>query len=41
VRVLAALVFLRRVVNEIIVAFLCTLPLDPYPESKPFTPTAD
>jgi hypothetical protein len=26
------------VVNEIIVAFLGTLPLDPLPESKPFTP---
>jgi hypothetical protein len=38
VRVLAALIFLRRVVNEIIVAFLGTLPLDPLPESKPFTP---
>jgi hypothetical protein len=25
-------------VNEIIVAFLGTLPLDPHPESKPFTP---
>jgi hypothetical protein len=35
VRVLAALIFLRRVVCEIIVAFLGTLPLDPLPESKP------
>jgi len=26
------------VVFEIIVAFLGTLPLDPHPESKPFTP---
>jgi len=26
------------VVCEIIVAFLGTLPLDPLPESKPFTP---
>ncbi len=26
-------------VNEIIVAFLGTLPLGPYPESKPFTPS--
>jgi hypothetical protein len=26
------------VVGEIIVAFLGTLPLDPLPESKPFTP---
>jgi hypothetical protein len=25
-------------VNEIIVAFLDTLPLDRHPESKPFTP---
>jgi hypothetical protein len=25
-------------VNEIIVAFLGTLHLDPHPESKPFTP---
>jgi hypothetical protein len=25
-------------VNEIIVAFLGTLPLDPHPESRPFTP---
>jgi hypothetical protein len=25
-------------VNELIVAFLGTLPLDPSPESKPFTP---
>jgi hypothetical protein len=25
-------------VNELIVAFLGTLPLDPFPESKPFTP---
>jgi hypothetical protein len=25
-------------VNEIIVAFLGTLPLGPHPESKPFTP---
>jgi len=38
VRLSAALVFLRRVVCEIIVAFLGTLPLDPLPESKPFTP---
>jgi hypothetical protein len=27
-------------VNEIIVAFLGTLPLDRHPESKPFTPLA-
>jgi len=26
-------------VNEIIVAFLGTLPLDLHPESKPFTPS--
>jgi hypothetical protein len=25
-------------VNEVIVAFLGTLPLDPHPESRPFTP---
>jgi hypothetical protein len=37
-RLLAAVILLRRVVNEIIVAFLGTLPLDPLPESKPFTP---
>jgi len=35
---LAALIGLRRVVFEIIVAFLGTLPLDRRPESKPFTP---
>jgi hypothetical protein len=29
---------LRRMVNEVIVAFLGTLPLDPHPESRPFTP---
>ncbi len=38
VRVSAALIFLRHLVNEIIVAFLGTLPLDLHPESKPFTP---
>jgi hypothetical protein len=38
VRLLAALIFLRRMVNEIIVAFLGTLHLDQHPESKPFTP---
>jgi hypothetical protein len=38
VRLSAALIFLRRVVFEIIVAFLGTLPLDQHPESKPFTP---
>ena len=38
VRLVSALVFLRRVVCEIIVAFLGTLPLDLHPESKPFTP---
>jgi hypothetical protein len=38
VRLSAALVVLRRMVNELIVAFLDTLPLDPSPESKPFTP---
>jgi hypothetical protein len=27
-------------VNEIIVVFLGTLPLDRHPESKPFTPSA-
>jgi hypothetical protein len=27
-------------VNEIIVVFLDTLPLDRHPESKPFTPSA-
>src|SRR5258705_13163481 len=30
--------FATRVVNEFIVAFLDTLPLDRRPESKPFTP---
>ena len=30
--------FATRVVNEFIVAFLGTLPLDRRPESKPFTP---
>src|SRR3712207_1085315 len=39
VRLAAALVFLRRMVCEIIVAFLGTLPLDRHPESKPFTPS--
>src|SRR5690348_8375085 len=39
VRLSAALVFLRRMVSEIIVAFLGTLPLDQHPESKPFTPS--
>jgi len=34
----SALIGLRRVVFEIIVAFLGTLPLDRRPESKPFTP---
>ena len=38
VRLSAALIGVRRVVNEIIVVFLGTLPLDPLPESKPFTP---
>src|SRR4051794_18451737 len=38
VRVLAALIVLRRVVIEIIVAFLGTLLHDQQPESKPFTP---
>ena len=36
----AALIVVRRLVNEIIVAFLGTLPLDQQPESKPFTPFA-
>jgi hypothetical protein len=34
-----ALISLQRVVNELIVAFLDTLPLDRRPESKPFTPS--
>jgi len=34
----SALIRLRHVVNEIIVAFLDTLPLDRRPKSKPFTP---
>ena len=38
VRLSAALIGLRRMVNEIIVVFLGTLPLDRHPESKPFTP---
>ena len=38
VRDLAALIVLRRMVNELIVAFLGTLPHDQHPESKPFTP---
>jgi hypothetical protein len=33
-----ALTYLRRMVNELIVAFLDTLPLDQCPKSKPFTP---
>ena len=40
VRLESALVFLRQMVNEIIVAFLGALPLDRHPESKPFTPSA-
>jgi hypothetical protein len=40
VRLSAALIVVRRMVTEIIVAFLGTLPLDQQPESKPFTPFA-
>jgi hypothetical protein len=38
VRFSAALIGVQRMVNEIIVAFLGSLPLGTRPKSRPFTP---